>query len=429
MSKTLLLAYTALAALLHVSTANAQETPDLAIVGPDRGRNESVNDRSRELYESDGLQIGAFTLRPSLGLETVFDDNVFYQGTGGQDDIVFVSRPRLGVETNWSTHALRLAVGLDDFRFSDLDSEHHTDVFVEGEGRLDVRRGTSIVLGGRQSREAESRGSPDSPGAAAKPTRYEVRQAYVAGVHEFNRARVSLRLEREGYNYKDAPLVLGGVIDQDARDFVETVLTGRIEYAISPDTAIVGQASGNQREYDLSPPNPFAPVNRDSEGSSFLIGLNTDISNLVRGEIVVGHLQQNYKDPSLKSPNDIGIQAQIEYFATPLTTLTFGANRSVAETLVASSSSFVSTQLDARVDHELRRNVLLSAGVKSEKRAFEGTNRNDDMLFADAGARFLLNRRAELGARWRFERQDTSGAITAQDYEVNRFVLSAVVRF
>lgn len=427
MSRTRLFAYAAMIAFFPVSLAHAQsraaETPRW---GADRGRNESVSDRVRPEYAAPGIELGSIKVRPSIGLEIGSDSNIFYERSNTNDDLVYVSRPRVEAETTWTRHRLALAVGLDDFRFQDSKSEEHTDVYVEGEGRLEIRRGSYVTVGGGQSRRAEARSDPDSPGAAAKPVRFENRYAYIAGIQELGRARATLRLDREGFNYKDAPLIGGGIADQDARDYVITTATARFEYAVSPDTALLGQVSGNRREYEVKPPQ--ALFNRDSEGSSWLIGVNTDLTSLLRGEIAVGYLQQNYDDPGLSSPKGLALDGKLEYFATPLTTVTLHGRRRVDETVTVTASSYVTTELGGRVDHELRRNVLLTGGVRNENRAFEGVDRDDDILFADVGARFLLNRRVELGAAWRFEQQKSSGAFAAQDYDVNRFVVSARLR-
>jgi hypothetical protein len=429
MSKSRLFACAALLALLPAPFAHAQTgSPDSPRWGADRGRNEGVAERIRPDYAPPGVDLGAIVLRPSVTVEAGTDSNIFYQSANETDDVVVVTRPRVEAQTTWSRHQLSLAVGMDDFRYQDSESEHHTDVYADAEGRLDILRGTYLVIGGGQARRAESRSDPDAPGAAAKPVRYEDRHAHVAAVHEFGRFRGTVRLERQGLNYKDAPLIGGGVADQDVRDYTVTTATGRLEFALSPDTALLAEISGNKRDYELKPPR--AAFNRDSEGSSYLIGFNTDLTNLVRGEVAVGYLQQNYDDGALSSPKGLALDAKLEYFATPLTTLTFAGRRRVDETIAAASaSSYLTTALSARIDHELRRNILVTGGVSSESRAFEGVDREDDLLFADVGARFLLNRRLELGAAWRFERQDSSGALSAQDYDVNRFVVSAALRF
>lgn len=428
MSKALLLAYTALIAIIPFASAHAQDArADAPRWGADRGRNESVTDRARPEYQAPGLRLGAINLHPGLGLEAGSDSNIFYRDSGTVDDVVYATRPKIEAETTWSRHRIAAVVGLDDYRFQDSRSEEHTDIYAEGEARLDVHRGTYLQIGGGQARRAEARSAPDSPGAAAKPVRYEDRYAYLSGTHEFGRARATLRLDRRGLNYKDAPLVGGGVIDQDIRDYVTTTVTGRLEYALSPDTAILGQVSGNTRDYEIKPPR--AAFNRDSKGSSYYVGFNTDLSNMLRGEIIVGYLQQNYDDPGLPSPKGVAVEGKMEYFLSPLTTVTVDGRRRVEETNQSTAAAYLSTEFGGRIDHELRRNVLLTAGVNSENRDFQGADRTDDLLFADAGARFLLNRRVELGARWRFERQNSSGVASAQDYEVNRFVVSAALRY
>jgi hypothetical protein len=432
MSKARLFACAALAALALASPAKAQ-TPPENVVGPqqpfgfDRGRNESVANRVRPDFDPIGLRFGGIVVRPSLTAEAERDSNIFYQSANEQDDVVLYLRPRLLAETDWSRHRLYAEIGADDLKYQDKDSEDRTDVFARGEGRLDIVRGAYLTIGGRQERLTERRGAPDSPDAAAKPGRFEVRAAYLSGVHEINRMRVSLRLDRENLNYKDVPLLGGGVVDQDQRDHSTTTATGRFEYALSPDTAIVLQAAANQREYELHPPR--SDFDRDSEGAAYLIGFNTDLTNLIRGELIVGWLYQDYDDPALETAKGAALEANIDYFATPITTIGLRASRRVEETLTLLASSYVATDAELRIDHELRRNIVLSAGVGGLKRDFQGMTRDDEVLHADAGARILLNRRMELGARWRYERQDSSGPQADPDYDVNRFALSATLRF
>jgi hypothetical protein len=101
----------------------------------------------------------------------------------------------------------------------------------------------------------------------------------------------------------------------------------------------------------------------------------------------------------------------------------------VEETLTWLASSYVATEVELRVDHELRRNFILGGGVGTVNRDFQGMTRDDEVMTADLGARFLLNRRMELGARWRYEQQDSSGPLADPDYDINRFVVSASLRF
>lgn len=434
MQKLTLLTRSALAALALLAvqpvagSALAQElNPDRVFDYTRAGRNESVADRPRPDFDPKGLRLGTIEIFPELRGQVGLDSNVFYQDSNERDDVVTVLTPQIAARTDWARHRLSGEIGLSDTRYNDNESEDHTDVFARGEARLDIVRGTYVLLGGNQERLTERRGAPDSPFSAAKPIRYEVREAYVQGVHAFNRARISLRADRENLNFKDAPLIGGGVADQDQRDRTTTGLTARAEYALSPDAALVAQVTQNMREYRLKPPR--APFNRNSNGGTYLFGVNADLTNLLRGELIVGYLQQDYKDPALKTASGVALEGSLEYFPTPLTTFKLNASRRVEETLTGTASSFVATYVNGRVDHELRRNIILDAALGATKRDFQGQSRTDDLVSAEAGARFLLNRRAEVGARWQFETQDSKGPVSDPDYNVNRFFVSATARF
>ena len=77
----------------------------------------------------------------------------------------------------------------------------------------------------------------------------------------------------------------------------------------------------------------------------------------------------------------------------------------------------------ARVDHELRRNVILTAGARVGTRDYETIDREDEFFYADAGADFMFNRRVALRARIGHEEVESTGVDRFRDFEVNTATL------
>lgn len=80
------------------------------------------------------------------------------------------------------------------------------------------------------------------------------------------------------------------------------------------------------------------------------------------------------------------------------------------------------------VDHELRRNVVLSAGVSLGEDDYGDIDRVDERFGVSAGVTYFMNRNVGVRGSWNYTEQDSSGAAGNQDYERNTFGISLVLR-
>ncbi|MCG8442939.1 MAG: outer membrane beta-barrel protein, partial [Caulobacterales bacterium] len=106
------------------------------------------------------------------------------------------------------------------------------------------------------------------------------------------------------------------------------------------------------------------------------------------------------------------------------------------------TAGVVRTRGVARIDHELRRNITLTARVTVEQADFEeslifddpdtpevetGVEREDDIIEAFLAGTYLLNRRVGLEASaTRFSRSSND---PNADYDTNRFGMNLLVRY
>jgi hypothetical protein len=227
-------------------------------------------------------------------------------------------------------------------------------------------------------------------------------------------------------DYEDALSAAGVVLDQDDRDRTEREISVRGEYAMSPSFAIVAEAGANNREYDLNP--PAVAVNRESNGRSYTVGANFDVARLARGEVTVGYLEQEYKDASIGDINGLALNARLDWFPTDRTTIGFTASRTVAETGLTFAAGAEQTAIGVRVDHELRRNVILSGALSGGARDYQGIDREDDLRRGELSVRYLVNRRVELRAGYALESQSSEGAARDRDFDVGTGFVALALR-
>lgn len=395
--------------------------------GFDRGRNDSVAERPRPEYDAIGLRLRSFDVHAGVDVTGEGQSNVFATDNGVRSDAILRVAPNLDLRSNWKRHSLQLRGRQESAFYAKNGSENELTGNIAADGRLDIGSDSSLSAGLSETFEREDRGDPSAFGAAAEQIAFNVFSAYVGAETQLNRLRLSAFADRRDYNYRDGRTRTNLVIDQDFRDHVEGRLTGRAEYALSPDTAFLLEASGNQRNYDGSP----APdgLDRNSSGFSVLAGFNTDLSKLIRGEFAIGYLSQNYQSPLINDIRAFGLRGKLEWFVSPLTTITLHAQRRVEDTGTQGASSFLLSEGGGRVDYELRRNVLVDFGGATSRRNFRGIDRSDQLIDFDLGASYLANRHLRFRFGYAFERQNTDDTQTSQDYNDHRVSLTASTRF
>ncbi|MDO8408739.1 MAG: outer membrane beta-barrel protein [Phenylobacterium sp.] len=392
-----------------------------------RDRNISVRQRPHEGYEALGLRLGTFMAYPKVSVTAEHNDNIYGVATNETDDLIWRVQPEISLNSGWSRHALQARARASINRYQDNGSEDTDDYTVGASGRLDVSRATQIAAGADWSRMTEPRTSSSTPQASTAPIQYDLASANVGLSHEFNRLRVSGRYDIREYDYEDGRTAAGTPIEQDDRDRKVHAVTARADYAVSPATALFVEVSRNWREYDLTP--PAVALTRDSEGTQALVGANFELGALVRGEVGVGYITQEYDDPRFDELEGLGARAQVEWFPTQLTTVSLTGSRTVEDSGIPGSSGYLSTNVGAQVDHELMRNIILTGQASYGQDEYEGVDRDDDRLNLGVSGTYLLNRYAGLTVAYSYFDQSSGGADGGNDFKVNKLGATLTLQF
>ena len=369
----------------------------------------AVRDRPRPDYDPLGMRFGAFDLNATLDLSATRTDNLFATETGEVDDTVYRVGPSARLSSRWSRHALAISAGGEARSHADFSSEDAETAFLRANGRVDIGRNSNLTAAAGWAHEVEPRTNPDAQFFGA-PNEFD-RTDYVLGAsHQFARFRASVAAGHIDYDY-DAP--------QDFRDSSEDNFTGRLDAEVTPRMAAFVQARVDDREYDNQP-------GLSSEGRTFLAGLSLDVTDLIRGEIGVGQFERDYDSGA--NVDGVAISGNLEWYLTRLTTLNFDASRSAEDSGGVVSSPYVASQYGARVDHELLRNLIVSAGGSFGTRDYDVLDREDDFRALTLEGEYLMNRRVSL--RGRFERVDvdSNGVNRYRDFEANEFTLGVRLR-
>ena len=177
--------------------------------------------------------------------------------------------------------------------------------------------------------------------------------------HRFNRVKLEGWYELQQLDFDDVGTLAGGIINNDDRDRDRDVYTAKMSYEIQPRYDAYLKYEYNEIEYDESFDD--AGFDRSSDGYRALAGIAIDLTGLLVGDFYAGYQEQEYDDAALDDIDDYTFGAELTWNPTGLTTVTLSAERLIQETTVTAASGYLSSNLGFRVDHELRRNILLNA--------------------------------------------------------------------
>ncbi|HYD71565.1 MAG TPA: outer membrane beta-barrel protein [Candidatus Binatia bacterium] len=374
----------------------------------DEDQSVSVRERPRPEYDPRGTRLGAFMLHGSLDGAITMTDNLFADPAVEEEDTIYTLGAHARLNSNWSRHALGADAGYVSVTHDEFSSEDHETSYAGLRGRLDIGRSTNIGLVARVSHEIEARSDPDAGGVGTPLTEFDRTYFNVSAQHSFNRVRFGVAAWQSENDYDDL---------QNFRDFEGTGASARVDVAVTPRIGLFGQASADERDYNNDP-------TLSSDGTTYLVGASIDFTDLMEGEIAVGHFEREYADGG--SSDGLAVFGNLQWYITRLTTISVNASRNSEDVIGRSAEPYVLTRFGARVDHELLRNVILTAGAGFANRDFLADDREDDHINYDVGVDWFLNPRVALEGRIVHEEIDSNAP--AIDYDENRATLGISLR-
>jgi hypothetical protein len=385
-------------------------------VSAEENRGEGVLDRARPDYDPAGVRVGSFLLFPSIELGVEYDDNIGRASNNTTDSYGLTVAPQLQFQSQWSRHELNFGLAADAVFYeadSDLD---YTNYGAQAEGRLDFSSSTNVEIRASYEELNEEIRSTTAPLAATEPTEYSVLGGGIQLNQRFNRLTAELEGAYEELDYDDVAGNGGAIIDNDNRDRNEVEGRLRLGYDVDPDVNLFIEGALNEIDYDQSPPT--VAVNRDSDGYRVGAGATFDVTTLIAGELFVGYFEQDYDSAALTDVDGLAAALDLEWYVTPLTTVRVGGSSTVEQSDTTGSGGYLSQAVGLGIDHELRRNVILSVGTSFENNDFEGINRDEDIIAFDLGGQYLINRNMAVEAGYRYEERDSN--VVGRDYDRNR---------
>lgn len=389
-----------------VGAARAQTVSTLIApaIAPDyaRGRNISVAETTDPAYRPTGLRIGAFELYPSIETATHYTSNVYLNEANQREDAYFTLTPRLSLASNWTRHRLSLHANADIRRYAQETRRDQNNFLVDAQARLDISTHWTLTANFQASRATENPFGQDLASETAVLSQYVRLAPSLRLVRQAGRTRLTASVERLRFDFEAIALPGGAERNQEDRNRAITRLAVQGEYALSPGLSLYGQLNHDETRYAQAP--TIGEERRDSSAFLIIGGVNVDIAGLMRGSIGVGHSRRDYSALSYEDVSALSVQARMEFFPSPLTTVTISAQRLVQDAALGNVSAYRDTRGGLRVDHALLRNLLLSVAGTWARQTLLEDQRGTRLFFTTGSAFYQSSRTFGLGMTVQYNR-------------------------
>lgn len=370
-------------------------------------------------YAPLGLRVGNVVLTPALGQSIGYDTNPNRLQTNLKPSALSLTEAELGIQSDWSRHELSGQLRGAYSEYFDNPAARRPEGAGNLRLRLDVTRDTDVEIEGHYIIDTQRPSSPDlNAPVVSRPVIY-TEGGSVGVTQRFNRLIATMRGTIDRYDYENAKLADGGVINQGDRNMTQYGLRGRLGYEVHPGLVPFVETIVDTRQYDQKIDN--SGYARSSDGVSVRAGTLVELSRLLTAEIAAGAVVRHYEDPRLRTLNAPVADATLTYAMTPLTTIRGTLVSTIDETTVAGSSGVRSLRGVLEIRHELRRNLTLTAGLRASDAVYQGVAIDEKGWGAFLRADYKLNRQFAIRASYAYD--DLHSTSPGSSYRASTFLL------
>ena len=338
-------------------------------------------------YAAPGLKLGGMLLYPELETATVYTSNVGSSPSDAKSDVGLSLRPSLRVESDWIRHRWEGRAAGDFTAYLENDDFNSTQIDAASKFRLDIRHTTRAEFDASYALGQESSADSEVPDTAIGNRTDHTLAANAAIIHDFGGldGRAKLGIERQ--IFEDVDLSGGGTEDNSDRDNYTPSLALRLSYtdppALKPFAELAYAPRFHDEKFDRN------GLRRDSQGVTAAVGVALDQGPLWLGEMALVYAMRDYEDPALDTIDAIGINGNLTWSPTDLTSVVLALATRLDESSSATSAGTITRSGRIDVAHDLRENMTLLGGFGVEFEKFSGGT--DTTFTSNLGFAWQLN--------------------------------------
>lgn len=357
------------------------------LLPPKEALEQADSDIAPDAYQAKGMELGSFLLLPKVEFDLGYNSNIYATKENAISDTIATVRPELSLRSRFDRHSVTGTLRGERKEYRDRSAEDVTNTFAQVTGQYDVTERDTLNASLTHSLDHEDRGSPDAV-SGLRPTEFQYLTFNTSGSMNTGRLTSILGFTAVNRQWEDTQTSTG-IVPSHFRNRNEYELKLRESYEFIPGYSIIGEGAWITRRYEHEVDN--TGYRRDSDGLRLSTGVGIDISDVIRGDVLVGYMRQDYDDARLPTAEGPSIKMMLNWVPTRLTTVIPSIERSIEETTAVGVSALLTTSASVTVRHELRRNVILGSTLTFSTDEQEGGPLSSDTYDALVRATYLFN--------------------------------------
>lgn len=391
-----------------------------------RDRNESVAERPHPDFDAIGMRFGSFIVNPSATLTIGASNNIYTDDSNKKSDTYAILAPYARVSSDWSNHQLSIEAAGEIRRQAKEKLRDQNGWYINGSGDVDVTSEFTIKAQGQLGRSYESPFSGDVATEATVLSNYLRKAATLTGTYSAGRGRMIVNYDITSFDFNTIRFADGSSRNQDFRNRVINRAAVQGEYALSPSVSLYTQINVDSTRYSVPFIATTAPLT--SKGYSIIGGTSFDLAGVMRGSIGLGYSARNFQSPIFQDAKGLSMQAQAEFFPSPITTLTVAVQRQIQDSSLGSSSAFFDNRASVKVDHELLENLILTTNAAFVRQKSVTTGAYTDTVQYGASGRYQATRALSIAANVDYGQAVPNGTGVGRTYHEFRAGISIRIR-
>src|SRR2546421_3139629 len=348
-----------------------------------------------------GVRAGAFLVSPAVEVFGGYDTNPA-RAPGGRPSAFVTVSPELLAKSDWQRHEVTATLRGSYTAYGQTPELDRPSFDGKVRGRLDVTRDTALIGEGTFVVGTDNPGSPNVQAGLSRFPIFTTLGGSVGIQQRFNRVEVTVKGTAERTEFQDSVFTDGTTANNADRDFNRYAMLVRTGYDLMPGIKPFVEAGYDTRIHDIQI-DRFG-VDRDSTGWSVKAGSTFAFSRKLTGEIALGYIERDYKDPTLQPLQGVLFDASLIYSLSALTNIKLTAATVAGETTVPGTVGILTRNAGIEVEHAFRRWLIGAVKFNYGNDDYVGSTRKDDR-FAIAGTlTYKLNRlmqvKGELRQEW-----------------------------
>jgi hypothetical protein len=355
--------------------------------------------------DQQGIQLGSFTLRPSVNQSVNVED----KRTGSTDEkrTYLETDLRSTLISDWSLHQLTITGDGTWQKNVSGTGEEQPNVDIRADLRLDLPSETTAHVTAGYQFFRESTDDPNAIAGAAKQSAVNQFDGGLSLERDFGILRGTTALALTRTIYSNAVLSDGTSVTLSDRNQTAGTLRGRLGYELSPALIPFVEATLGRTLYDDE--RDSSGYERSSHSYGGKAGIEVDLGEKLKGELGIGYEQTDFQDSRLASIGTPTIDGAIAWSPQRGTNVAIGFSTSVQPSTTAGDSGYVAYQLTETITHQMTDNLVakLTGGTIWRDYPSNSSASDETVYDAAAGLTWSVNRYLDLTSNVGYELTST----------------------